>query len=300
MAITRFTQNTPVEHTGTFFQLPYEQLAAPILKMDKEYKEREAATDAIFAEYASKQYMPGDQEIATDRLNKLYEEEAKLRRGVDGNLLDPSYTDNVRSLFRKEANNIFYKRSAWNLAVQQQHAKNLQDHTLKMGKAPEPYLDPTGTAISNYTNALESGALKLQNIEPEVPFEPLAVELLKPMIYDYHNNPDGDIEVVTVQTEHGPRTMIKNTKTNALGANAIKDIIRGSSLIGGVSYNQLQRRFAYSEELQGMYGTFDKYFDSIVNQVATTMAGEYEQKSLATVLTPPREATGNQKKAQEL
>ena len=78
MAISRFTQNSPVQHTGQFFQLPYEALATPILKMDKEYKETQATTDAAFAEYAAREYLPGDQQLASQRLQSLYDQEKKL------------------------------------------------------------------------------------------------------------------------------------------------------------------------------------------------------------------------------
>jgi hypothetical protein len=39
MAIGRFHEFGQTQHTGKFFELPYEMLRDPILKADQEYKE---------------------------------------------------------------------------------------------------------------------------------------------------------------------------------------------------------------------------------------------------------------------
>jgi len=111
MAITRFTQNTPVQHTGQFFELPYEELAASIMQQDTAFKEKEQFLEETYANFASQEYLPEDQQEATDRLSRLMDEESSLREKAGGNVLDPSYNNRLKDLFRKEANDMFYKQA---------------------------------------------------------------------------------------------------------------------------------------------------------------------------------------------
>lgn len=282
MAINRFFQSSPTEAEGQFFKLPYQELATSIMAMDTAYAAKQKEIDDIFAAYQALEYLPGDQELATKRMQDLYEQERRVRNQVGDDILNPVYADNMRSLLRKEATDPFYKKAAWNLKIRNEYMPHRAKYMEKWGSAPEAWQDPTGQALYNYKNAEETGALQFNPIEVVLPFEPRAEALIKPMLDDVFKNPDGAVKVKRVKGPDGKDEFyFVNTKTNKLGADVIRDVIEGSELIGGPEYRQLQKRFENSPDLIAAYGTFDSYFNGILENLGKRLAVDYYQETFA-------------------
>lgn len=287
MAITRFTQNTPVEHTGKFFDLPLEQLSVPILAADAARKEQETALDTILGEYASREYLPsfvegqpGDQDIASRFLDDLYSSEEQLRKAAEGDVLSRQYQEGLKGILRKEANKDFYKKASYNFKTyNEKYLPHYMNFVKATGAAPEDWQDQYGSRMKGYANALGNGTVPFQGIEPEVAFTPLAVEYLTPYIENQLNLPDGRVEVKTGTRADGTTfEYLVDTKTGKTGKHMIKDILKDSELTQKphASYSQLRRRYDANPDLATVYGTFEKFFeDTILESIANNLAREY-------------------------
>jgi len=113
MAINRFTRITPLEHTGQFFQLPFEALKTEITAKQTAYDTSQAALDDYLAEAAKQQYLPQDQQESSNRRKILMDQERALRERVGGDLASSSYQDGLRDLLRKDVIDPFYKNAAF-------------------------------------------------------------------------------------------------------------------------------------------------------------------------------------------
>jgi hypothetical protein len=282
MAITRFTQNTPVQHTGQFFELPYEELAATIMQQDAAFKEKEQFLEDTYANFASQEYLPQDQQEATNRLNALMDQENKLRTGAGGNLLDPSYNNQLKDLFRREANSMFYKEALWNKKTfTEQYIPHVQKYTETYGAAPEPWQDPTGSFFQNYQGASKSGTTTFKPIEKELSFDALATTMLEPMVKNKLNNPDGKL---SFSKAPDGSWIVKHTETGEVDAKALRRIMEGSELMTGEAYQQQIRKFQGTPGLQQAFGSFDNYMNSQLNAIANKLAHKYENETFKSQL----------------
>lgn len=124
-----------------------------------------------------------------------------------------------------------------------------------------------------------------------MPFEPQAEVLIKPMLDDVFKNPDRKVKVKKIATPMGTQYAFVDITTGQLKPNFIKEIIQNSELIGGPAYLQMQRRFEATPELVQTYGSFDKYFDNILNNLGKRLAVDYYQEGFQGQLKLPKTTT---------
>jgi hypothetical protein len=182
MAINRFFAPQVTEHTGQFFQLPYEMLAQPILKADEEYKKTRNMFDEYAQAYAAQEVLPEDMPYLEEQTNYLLDTENQLREAAGGDLLDPAYQQDLRTTIRSMANDNNLRIAKRNLATDKMYQESRQRFYEKNGAAPEPWQDVYGMQRRNYQGARESGVLEFIPIEARLDFPGYAIERLGPIL----------------------------------------------------------------------------------------------------------------------
>lgn len=276
MALNRFDTPSPVHHTGSFFELPYEILREPLLSMDQRYEQTQAGIDTYFQDHANQDYLQGDIEFSAKRREELLEQEAKLREDVGGDLLNPRYQKGIRDMVRKEATNPFYKKAAFNYKVYtDHHLKSESEYYKQHGTLPSQWQDPSGQFFRNYTNANQMGTINYRPIEARIPFTPLALQSLEGIIKNKLHDGSGTLQAREGKRPDGSKYhyLVSRNRQRLTHGDLMDMLSSNPDIMASRAYTQLQDEFNEEPRLHNAYSNFDDYF---MNEVLPGIASQLE------------------------
>jgi len=281
MAINRYTTISPLEHTGSFFELPVEALANTLQLKQQAYDTAQASLDTYLAEAAKMQYLPVDQQEASKRKELLLDQEKAMRQRVGGDLAAAEYQDGLRDLLRKDIMDPFYKDASFMYdQTVNRYQPAYQEFISKQGVAPESWQDPFGNFVRSYRGAHMDKPGVFSGIDANIPFQPTIIDqYVKPWLDKEFAN-----QKLESRTINGIPTIV-HTEKGEVTATTLRELLGSAGIEGSAVYNQLKRKFDSVPELKNSYPSFEEYYNEQLDNIAKSMAISYYKEKLE--WTPP-------------
>lgn len=236
MALNRYSKLTPLEHTGSFFELPAEMLENAVMARQKQYDAQQEAYDTYLTALSSMEMLPADITISEQRKNELMTKEKALRDQFGGDLASAGYAQQFSDVLRADATDPFYRRATFNLAQTKLWQKAVTDYTTEHGVAPSAWQDPFGTNLANYKGATESTLPVFAGIQQNIAFQPYVI--------DNHLKVYLDREVSKQTIESRPMSdgniVYYHKSGEKMTVNEIHNILKGMNLQNTDAYKVLK------------------------------------------------------------
>lgn len=268
MALNRYSKLTPLEHTGSFFELPAEMLENAVMARQKQYDAQQEAYDTYLTALSSMEMLPADITISEQRKNELMTKEKALRDQFGGDLASAGYAQQFSDVLRADATDPFYRRATFNLAQTKLWQKAVDDYTAKHGVAPSAWQDPFGANLATYEGATKSTLPVFSGIQQNIAFQPYVIENHLKAYLD-REIVNGKVKVIN--TEAGQ--IYVNEKDERLGVQEIYDILKQLNLPSSNAYTVLEQQ--WKSDFNGIRTAnpdFNKFYDDNLKSIAAQLA----------------------------
>lgn len=277
MALNRYSKITPLQHTGSFFELPAEMLENAVMARQKQYDAQQESYDTYLTALASMEMLPQDIAVSDQKREELMTKEKMLRDQFGGDITAPGYAQQFSDILRADATDPFYRRATFHLAQTKLWQKGLEDYVTKHGVAPSAWQDPFGTQLAGYKGALESELPLYTGIQQNVQFQPYVIENhMKP--YLDREIEQGRVRRVELADGSGYYTNVRGEK---LTEDEIYKVLLGMNLHSSDAYKVLRAQWENDPSLKNAEPDFDQFYDKQLRGIAAQLAYETRVETFA-------------------
>jgi hypothetical protein len=286
MAINRYSKLTPLQHTGSFFELPAEMLKSAVMARQEQYDAQQEAYDTYLTAIASMEMLPQDIAVSEEKKQTLMTKEKVLRDQFSGDITAPGYAQQFADILRADATDPFYRKATFNLAQTKQWQKGIEDYVAKEGVAPAAWQDPFGSTLSGYKGAIQSELPLYTGIQKNIQFQPYVIENhMQP--YLKREIEQGRVKLVSTADGGG---YYVNSKEERLTEEDIYRVLLEMNLHSSDAYKVLKAQWDNDPTIKSAEPNFNTFYDKQLKGIAAQLAYQTKVETFAGNIPT---ATGN-------